>query len=359
MTQRTLAALIALPLVLALLVLSWVVPLPYTVYSPGPTVDVLGEYDGRPIVRVEGHRSYPTDGQIRLTTVSETTKDADLSLWQLVTAWTDRDNAVVPLEVAHPDADLTPEEEKEQSVQQMATSQEVAIAAALHELDYDIARPAVAGVEAKGPSAGTLKAEDVILRVNGRSVRTADQVVKAVQGAPAGMDVTLVVKRGQQRRSVTITPATQDGKPRIGISVGETYDFPFAVRLNIDPNIGGPSAGLMMALSVYDTLTTGPLTAGEEIAGTGTITYEGAVGPIGGIQQKIAGAASAGAELFLVPTDNCTDVAGVDPGDMRLVEVTTMEDAISSIESWTADHDARLPTCAADQQAATAGGADR
>ena len=86
---------------------------------------------------------------------------------------------------------------------------------------------------------------------------------------------------------------------------GVGYDFPFQVSVDIADNIGGPSAGLMMSLAIYDTLTPGSLTGGADIAGTGTITPAGKVGPIGGIQQKIAAARDAGAELFLVPADNC------------------------------------------------------
>ena len=66
----------------------------------------------------------------------------------------------------------------------------------------------------------------------------------------------------------------------------------------------------MFSLGIYDTLTKGSLTDGRTIAGTGTIDAAGNVGPIGGIQQKIVGARDAGAELFLVPPDNCDEAVG-------------------------------------------------
>lgn len=345
MTQRTLAALIALPLVLVLLVLSWVVSLPYSVYSPGPMIDVLGEYDGRPIVRVEGHRTYPTSGALSLTTVSETTKDADLSLGQLVISWLDHDNAVVPLEVAHPDEKLTAEQEKKQSIAQMASSQEVAAAAALHRLGYDIARPTVAEVEPHSPAEGKLRKNDVIVRVDGTKVRSAEQLVSEVSGAQPGRPIALVVRRGGKRHQLRVVPHKVNGQPRVGIAVGETYDFPFTVSVNIDPNIGGPSAGLMMSLGIYDTLTPGKLTRGQPIAGTGTIEYDGTVGPIGGIEQKIAAAREKGARLFLVPKDNCVDVTDLDTDGMRLVRTSTMKDAIHSIRAWAKDPEASLPSC--------------
>jgi PDZ domain-containing protein len=121
--------------------------------------------------------------------------------------------------------------------------------------------------------------------------------------------------------------------------------LPFQVNVDIGEGIGGPSAGLMFSLAIYDTLTPGSLTHDAIVAGTGTVDAEGKVGPIGGIQQKIAGARASHAELFMVPADNCAEAGSVDPGDTRLVRVTTMHEAVEAITSWAADHDATLPTC--------------
>jgi len=44
-------------------------------------------------------------------------------------------------------------------------------------------------------------------------------------------------------------------------------------------NIGGPSAGTMFALGIIDKLTSEDEANGEVIAGTGTMSPEGTVGP--------------------------------------------------------------------------------
>ena len=141
--------------------------------------------------------------------------------------------------------------------------------------------------------------------------------------------------------------AGEDGEKRrqIGIQLGVGFIFPFTVSVKISENIGGPSAGLMFALAIYDTLTPGSLTGGAELAGTGELDSEGVVGPIGGIQQKIAGARDAGVDLFLVPEENCADALGADNGDMRLVRATSFEQALGPVETWVEDHDAKLPRC--------------
>ncbi len=141
--------------------------------------------------------------------------------------------------------------------------------------------------------------------------------------------------------SATVAPA-----PQVGIQLGQGFILPFPVSVTIDPRIGGPSAGLMFSLAIYDTLTPGSLTDGGEVAGTGEISAEGKVGPIGGIQQKIAGARDDGAQLFLVPADNCDDAKGARNGDMRLARVDTFETALKAVQTWAADHDAKLPSCA-------------
>jgi PDZ domain-containing protein len=192
-----------------------------------------------------------------------------------------------------------------------------------------------------------LRAGDVVERVDGLALSTSnvEDAVKRVQRTPSGGSVALVVRRDGKRLPVRVTPRREDGTPRIGITFALGYEFPYDVTVNIDPAISGPSAGLMFSIAIYDTLTPGSLTGGQEIAGTGEIEPDGSVGAIGGIQQKIAGSRRDGARLFLVPKDNCDEARGADNGDMRLVKVTTMHDAVQSVEAWVKNHDTKLPSC--------------
>jgi Lon-like protease len=107
--------------------------------------------------------------------------------------------------------------------------------------------------------------------------------------------------------------------------------FPFDVSIS-SGDIGGPSAGLMWALGLYDLLTPGDLTGGRTVAGTGQIALDGTVIPIDGVQEKIAAAADAGATLFLVPQRNLRAArAGGDHG-LRLVPVSSFDDALAYLE---------------------------
>ena len=348
MTQRTLAGMIALPLVLALLLAAWLVPLPYSVYRPGVTLNVLGDDspDGKPIIQISGHPVYRDGGQLRMTTVSVTRRDTRLGLLGLLGAWFDRDAAVYPRSAVYPDTSGNEQDDTTEGAAEMAGSQDVATAVAIKQLGLPVTqRVQIAAVEPSSPADGHLEAHDLVLRVNGDPVDTADKAITAIQATPAGQPVDLTVLRAGKRTDVSFRPGTKDGKPYLGVSIGMGFKLPFQVTVDIDQAIGGPSAGLMFSLAIYDTLTPGSMTDGRPIAGTGTISPNGSVGPIGGIQQKIPAAKDDGAKLFLVPAANCVDAVGADHGDMRLVKVTTMRSAVDSIETWAKNPDAKLPTC--------------
>ncbi len=351
MTRRTLARLLAAGLFVALVVAAALVPVPYVTVSPGLTVDVLGRAGDEPIVKVEGHRTYETEGELRMTTVSVSRPEHDVSLGEALTAWAAEDDAVVPRELMYPDTS-TDQFERAESAAQMVSSQDGAIAAALTELGYDLPTYAeVTGVTPDGPSDGELDARDRLVRVAGRRIRTGQDLVDTLGRLEPGDRVDGVVRRAGERVrfEVTTTESPEEaGRAVMGVFVGTGYDFPFEVSVGIDDRIGGPSAGLVFAMSVYDRLTPGSLTEGAVVAGTGTINDDGEVGPIGGIQQKIAGAADAGAELFLVPPANCRGALDA-PADaldqVRLVEAPSLRSALRSVQTYADDPSAALPRC--------------
>ena len=122
------------------------------------------------------------------------------------------------------------------------------------------------------------------------------------------------------------------------------HDFPATVTINAG-DVGGPSAGLMFALGIYDKLTPGPLTNGRDIAGTGTIDEEGRVGPIGGIRQKMAGARSGGSEYFLAPVDNCPEIVGNVPSGLEVFAVSSFKDATNAVEGIASGRTSSPPRC--------------
>jgi Lon-like protease len=345
MTQRTWAGLLAVPLLLLLWGIALTAPLPFVTYEPGLTVDVLDDPDGQEIIQIDGHKTYRDDGELRLTTVYVTRPESDVNLLQLMEGWISTDDAVYPKRAVYPRGETDESSQKESAVE-MVASQDAAIAVALHEMGVDFETFAKVVTVGDGtPAAGKIEVGDRVVTVNGRGFRSTEEVIRAVDQTPVGEDVDFGIVRDGKEQTVTVTPELQDGTPQAGIATQLGFRFPFDVSVGIDDQIGGPSAGLMFSLGIYDTLTPGSLTDGEVIAGTGTIAPSGKVGPIGGIQQKIAAARETGAKLFLVPADNCREALGATNGDMRLVRAATMHDVVDSLETWADDPDADLPSC--------------
>ena len=350
MSRRTVSSILACVLLVVLFSAAAFLPVPYVTMSPGPTIDVLSERDGEEIVQIAGEQTYPTEGDLRLTTVSVTGPGQELSLAEALAAWFDNTRAVYPRDVVY-EPEKTEAQERQESSVQMVSSQDTAVAAALTELGFTL--PVVTEVLAVNdgsPAAGKLETRDKFVSVNGTKIADAASVSKAIQQTGVGEPATFVVRRAGSTKTVKVTAeASQDDpdKAVVGVVVGEGYDFPFDVSVNISDDIGGPSAGLIFSLAIYDSLTPGSLIDGNDIAGTGTISADGSVGPIGGIQQKIVAAADAGAKVFLVPPDNCDSALGtqVDDEEIRLVKAPSLKSALSSIEAFDKDQNADLPSC--------------
>ncbi len=101
-----------------------------------------------------------------------------------------------------------------------------------------------------------------------------------------------------------------------------------------DNTTGGPSGGLLQTLSILNSLIPIDLTHGLKIAGTGTIAYNGNVGAIGGITQKVPTAFDDDVDIFFCPKDNWDDAIKSyntipNRSKMKMVCVETLDDAIN------------------------------
>lgn len=331
----------------ALLLAMSMVAAPYVVQSAGPTIDTLGDVDGVPLIEVEGAATYPTSGSLRLTTVSvRGGPGGTLDAVTMVTGWLDSSSAVVPVEQVYPTG-LTREDRDERSAVEMTTSQENATAAALTALGMDVVADVVVADTVPGTGAeGVLESGDVLLAIGGVELVTFQDLADVLAATPPGSVLAVDVRRVGERRALeVVTGDDGEGGSVLGVLVDPAFDFPVDVTIRIE-EVGGPSAGTMFALGIVDILTPGALTGGQDIAGTGTISVDGDVGAIGGIRQKLDGAARDGADYFLVPAGNCPEVVGHVPAGLRVVSVSTLAAAIDAVEAIGSGAVEDLPACA-------------
>jgi PDZ domain-containing protein len=226
----------------------------------------------------------------------------------------------------------------QQGVDEMTEAQGDAVYAALTELGYHATGNAVfiGSVMSGVPAASVLTPNDEIISADGKAITGAQQLISLIQGLAPNDVVTFVVERGGENKTVQVrTTRDSKGKTRLGIGIETRPTFNgINVSIGIDPDvIEGPSAGTALALGIIDKLTPGGITGGRTIAGTGTVTRLGKVGPIGGIQQKIAAAVDAGATVFFAPASECADAKAVAPASLTLVSVTTLHGAVQALEA--------------------------
>lgn len=331
------------------------IPAPFVIEQPGPVYNTLGAVtiDGTqvPMIQIPDEKTYPTDGALDMLTVSIRGNREELPGWlEIASAYFDKSKAVVPVDQIYP-LGVSLEDSNNQGKVDMANSQKEAVAAALGQLGYTFpSTVAVVEASAGSPSDGVLEVGDVLLRVNGSPFSDVTGLRAAIAANGVGKPATIDITRGGQPKTVTITPTMSGGAnpvPIIGIIAGGDYDFPINVKIQLE-NVGGPSAGMMFALGIIDKLTPGQLNGGEKVAGTGTISGSGEVGPIGGIQQKLYGARSAGATYFLAPTSNCNEVTGHIPDGLTVFAVSTLADSLAALTALeTGASTSQLPTCPA------------
>jgi Lon-like protease len=344
MSHRLVTLVIAGACVLAGLVVAAVTTVPYVALTPGPTLNTLGSPAGQPLIQISGRRTYPTTGHLNMVTVSYSGgPGSNFNIFSALGAWLTPDDAVVPeSEIFTPGQ--SQQQVQQQDTQQMVGSQEDATAAALCYLNIPF--QTISRVQTAVPSTpayGVLRAGDVITAVDGQQVNCHHSVVTMIRDRRPGAPVTLTIDRGNATKTIKLTTKSVGNQAVVGIKLGQpSFKFPFRIKIYI-PDIGGPSAGMMFALGIIDKLTADNLTDGKFIAGTGEIDATGAVQPIGGIQQKMAGARDAGATVFLAPAANCSDTKGAVPAGLRVIRVSTLAGAVQALEN--ASQGLPVPSC--------------
>lgn len=332
MSRRTLTLLLSGVLTGLLTLGTVVAPVPYVAYLPGPTFDTLGDVGGTPVIAVEGRETFPTDGRLDLTTISVRSR---LTLFEALRDWVDRDRAVVPREFVYPPGE-TDEEVRQRNEERKLASESSATVAALNHLGIPfITNVTIQRVEPGLPADGALQAGDVLTAVDGTSISTSAELRELVSARRVGSEVQIAyLRKGEASEAVLTTARPDSGEDRsvIGVLAAEGPEFPFTIDITLQ-DVGGPSAGLMFALGIVDKLGPESLTGGRYVAGTGEIDGEGAVGPIGGIPQKLVAARNKGAEVFLVPEANCAEAAERVPDGLRLVKVTSLANAVEALAS--------------------------
>lgn len=318
--------------VAALLVTLSVVDVGMFAMAPGPAREVL------PLIELDGAPTYRSRGRFLLTTVRVNRTQAVGAVLGML----DPAIRVVPERQVVPRG-VTEEEYQEQTRSMMDESKVAAVSVALELLtgypDEEHGPGALVQDVVPGtPADGVLHPGDLIVAVDDRRVRDVDHLTTLIRRTEGRRPVTLTVDTDGEERTLRLWPERVEGRERPVLGVVILPSFPYDVRIDSGA-IGGPSAGLMWALGVYELLTEEDLLAGREVAGTGSIELDGTVGPVGGIEQKVRAASRAGADLFLVPAGNYRAARRL-AVDLRLLPVRSLEEAVGALSEAAGDEGA-------------------
>ena len=325
-------------------------PVPYLSMKPGPVFNTLGNLGQEEFLQVSGSQTYPTTGRLDMTTVREVGgPETPITLFEAVSGWINPDVAVVPRRAFY-QQEVSEVEVEEQSLRAFASSQDIALAAALRHLKLPFSEKVIVVDVIKGmPAAEFLKADDQILEVSGLPVDSVGAAIKAVRANAPGSEVIINYLRNGKQAQARIVAVKTDGLPGQG-SIGAylTSEVDSVIKAKFaDQNVGGPSAGLVFTLAIIDVLTPGDLTGNSHIGVTGTITTTGEVGGIGGVKQKMIGARKAGATVFLAPGENCDEIGQLTPKGLKVVPVSSIDQAVRVLKQLNLDSQAVVPTCTA------------
>lgn len=329
-------------IVLAVILLLNFIKLPYYYSQPGIAQELNG------VINVEGTNGIE-EGAFMLTTVEMARATPLYYLWAQFSDY----RHIMPEEQVR-SSDETDSDYQERQRLLMSNSQEMAKIAAYEQADAEVSFEyhgvLVTNLIEGMPAAAELKTGDLITEINGTPSHTSEELLELLEGYSEGDVVTLSVTRNDESRTVELAfqpfpkeYEVEEGRVGLGILSPVTdRDVTFSPNVTIDETeIGGPSAGLMYSLEIYNQLVDEDITHGYRIAGTGTINDEGIVGPIGGASQKVVAADKAGAKYFFAPNasgQNGTNYeeakhAAEDIGtDMQVVPVETIEDALRFLE---------------------------
>ncbi len=359
--RRQIVVCTSLGLVLVLLVAalaSMFISAPYVIDSPGPTYNVLGTQGDTQIIEIsdlDGNSlsvNNDSDAELRMVTVSEQGGPGySVSYWQVFLALFDSSAEVLPYDEVY-SQDVTAEQVDQAGKAQLAASETAAEVAALEYLGYEVPGTlTITGVVDGSGAAEVLQADDILreIEVDEETYELDDlsTLYDVLEDVEVGQEVEVTVERDGDLVTVpVVTIGNSSGNTKLGIYVSAEADLPVDISITLE-KVGGSSAGMMFALGIIDKMTEDGIVSDTVIAGTGSLSYNGSVLAIGGIVQKMYGALRDGAEYFLAPAGNCSEVIGNVPSGLSVFAVEDLEEAVEAVQAISAGDTGGLTTCEA------------
>ena len=309
-----------------------------------------------PLVRIEGLATDAHPDRIMLTDVYLT----QLTAWQwIVDHFESHVQFISSSQLLEPG--IPASEYEAQGFLEMSDSKQAAEVAALRALGWMVPSvptgAVVTAVNDPSPAyAAGLRVADEVVALDGTPVDSSCSLIGLVHGYRPGTVERMSVRRARINAKGVITWATpstitatttappaglvasgcpgvvgaDDSWLGIALEDGVRYDLPGTISINTT-DIGGPSAGLAMTLTLINKLSAGSLTGHRVVAATGTIAPNGDVGDVGGVAEKTVAVQRAGAKVFIVPQVEVATAEGAARPGLRVIGVTSLAQALRDL----------------------------
>lgn len=306
--------------------LLFMIELPYSIYTPGGAVDLNK--------RITVQDGYQAEGSFNMAYVSMVRGSIPfLLLSYIIPDW----DIVSAEEITIEGENM--EEMLERERLYMQESMDAAIINAYQAAGADInITGTISEVSYIAEEADTnLEIGDEIVKANDVEIRSLEDLKKVIEALDEDEQVQLdVIRDDEELECYAYTYHTDDGM-KIGVSLLTTYEYTTDPEVNITSKASeaGSSGGLMMSLTIYNSLVPEDITGGKKIVGTGTIDIDGNVGEIGGVKYKLIGAVKNDADVFICPEENYEEALRVAEDknyDIPIISVSTFLEAIEALE---------------------------
>ena len=301
------------------------IPLPYYILAPGGVIDI------RDRIKIENKNE--TEGTLNLLYVTE--YEANVGMMVMSYILKDWDTEKVE------EVQLSNESMEEIAIRNkvmLENSMQNAILVAYNKSGNTVNIKGQENIVIATTSDNGIKVGDKILRANGIDIDNVETLREVIAKTDIGETIVLDVIREDKAEQINVKVTGNDETKAVGVVVltNYIYDVDPELELSFKASEGGASGGLMIALNIYNSLTSEDITKGRRIAGTGTIDALGNVCAIDGVKYKIIGAHKNKMEIVFVPKDNYEEAIKVKEEynyDMEIISVDTFDDALNYLNN--------------------------
>lgn len=314
-------------LILFILVLVFIVRLPFYISAPGGVINTKE--------KVDISSDFKLSGSLNMAYVSSMDGSIPLLLYALVNPNWDIEKES---EVVVGDESIEDERYRDKMLLEEANDTAILVAYDNSNIPYKTENNKVYVTYIDDEAKTDLKIGDEIIKVGEKKVTQKGDLYDCIKEMKPNDKVTFTVLRDGKEKECKATLLDVGGEAKVGIIITEDLDIKSDRHIDIKfkGTESGSSGGLMMTLTVYAYLNEIDITKGRKIVGTGTIDREGNVGQISGIKYKLMGAVKENCDVFLVPQgENYVEARNLKNAhgyDIDIIPVETFDEALKYLQ---------------------------